>query len=150
MECIETKKKLFVLCRKLHDKTIQHLKLEIDDSQKSANEYGTPKDRYDSYRIQLLRKKDMFGKQLSKTMEQIDTLDKISLKRRFDKVEFGALVITDKQKIFVSIGLGKIELEGSTYFAISPNVPVFIAMEGKKAGEEYEFRGDKIKILSIC
>ncbi len=150
MECIETKKKLLSICRKMQDETIQHLKLEMDDAQKSANEYGTPKDRYDSYRIQLLRKKDMFGQQLAKTMEQLDTLDRISLKRRFEEVEFGALVITDKQKILVSIGLGKIELDGSTYFAISPSVPVFNAMIGKKVGEEYEFRGAPIKILSIC
>ena len=64
-------------------------------------------------------------------------------------VGFGALVITEKQNLFISIGIGKVELEGNIYYAISPNVPIYKAMEGMKENESYEFRGEKIKITAI-
>lgn len=45
--------------------------------------------------------------------------------------------------------MGKIELEGDMYYAVSPHVPIFIALKGKKQGEEIEFKGVKIAILEI-
>ena len=106
---------------------VQH---EINDAQHSANEYGQPKDRYDSFRMQLLRKKDMLGQQLQKINAEFIGLKKINTKTMMDKVSFGTIVITNDQKLFISIGLGKLEFGKDTYFAISPNVPLFEAMKG--------------------
>jgi len=121
----------------------------MEDSQKSANEYGQPKDRYDSYRAQLLSRGEMFATQYQQALEQLAVLEKIGIDQLHKKVEFGSVVITDKQKMFVSTGCGKVELEGDTYFAISPLVPIFLAMKGMKKGETINFRGQMIKILDI-
>ena len=125
------------------------MKLTMDEAQKSANEYGAPKDRYDAFRTQMMRKRDMLAQQLQKANEQFELLDRIDAEKEYDSVEFGALVNTDKQKLFVSVSLGKITIEGEDYYAISPAVPVYQAIEGKKAGEEFDFRGNKMKIVSI-
>lgn len=147
--CMEQKQKLHAKCRELVLETINNLKAEINDCQNTANDYGLPKDRYDSFRAQLLRKSDMFAQKLVKNNEQLALLDRIDISRKKDKVEIGALVITENQNLFVSISLGKIEIDSKTYYAISPAVPVFKAMDGKKAGEEFEFNGRKNKILEI-
>ncbi len=143
------KKRLIEECKNMQLETIKNLKMVIDDAQKSANEYGMPKDRYDSFRTQLMRKRDMFSQQLLKANEQLDALNKIDLKLEMRAVEFGALVITDKQKLFISIGLGKFNFEEDDYYAISPLVPIFQAMEGKKQGESFNFRGADILIKEI-
>lgn len=137
------------VCKSMQSETIRNLKAAVDESQKAANEYGPPKDRYDSFRTQLLRKRDMYALQLSKAMEQKDILGRIEPGKKLDKVEFGALVFTDKQNIFVSIGLGKLEVNNQTFFAISPQVPIFKALQGRKAGEEFTFNNNKFKILEI-
>jgi len=121
----------------------------MEDSQKSANEYGQPKDRYDSYRAQLLTRGEMFATQYQQAMEQFATLEKIGVERLHDKVEFGSVVITEKQKMFIATGCGKVELEGDTFFAISPLVPIFFAMKGMKKGDIVNFRGQAIKILDV-
>jgi transcription elongation GreA/GreB family factor len=149
MSDLDLKTKLLGHLRSEHEKTVLKLKAVIDDAQKSANEYGAPKDRYDSYRMQLLRKKDMYSQQLAKLVEQAQVLEMISLDKPMTEVKFGSLVITQRQKLFVSIGIGKIEMDGETYYAISPNVPVYDAMRGLKVGDEFDFRGQPMKILAI-
>ncbi|MCD4745952.1 MAG: GreA/GreB family elongation factor [Bacteroidales bacterium] len=143
------KEKLFNECLKQQMKSVDNIKVAISEAQKSANEYGQPKDRYDAYRIQLLRKRDMFANQLKIGLEQIETLHKINLSINHDIVNFGALVITDEQKLFVSISLGKIMIDNETYYAISPMVPFYKAMKGLKKGDTFDFRGRKLKILDI-
>jgi transcription elongation GreA/GreB family factor len=148
-EKMDSKEKLIAKCRGLIMETIRNLEAEINEAQKAANEYGLPKDRYDSFRSQLLRKRDMFAQQLVKAKEQLTLLERINASKKQTGVEFGALVVFENQKLFVSVGLGKIELDGETYFAISPAVPIYKAMEGKKKGEEFEFNGRRNKILEV-
>lgn len=149
MKIIELKKQLLQLCFDELEERVESLRRVMDDAQQSANDYGQPKDRYDSYRTQLLRKRDMFGQQLQRLLEQKKILEKVDPSHSSDKVEFGALVVTNTQKLYVTIGLGKIESDGEEYFVVSPVVPFYKAMEGKRVGEEFEFRGNKFTIKEI-
>lgn len=128
---------------------VNQLQNEIEEAQKQANDYGQPKDRYDAFRTKLMRQIELFAKQLDKANIVINTLRKIDPEKNLSKVEFGAFVITNKQKIFVSAGLGKIEYEGISYFAISPNVPIYNALKGKQVGDEIDFNGMKILVEEI-
>jgi transcription elongation GreA/GreB family factor len=149
MTNLELKKRILDKCIEKQAKTINDLQKEIDEAQRMSNEYGQPKDRYDAFRTKLLRQRDMFAQQQAKANVVMNTLQSISMKEEFSKVEFGALIITDKQNIFVSAGLGKIEINGRQYFAVSPQVPIFQALADKKAGDEITFNGNKIKIKDI-
>ncbi len=146
---MERKQKLHAKCRELVLETIENLKAEIIDCQNTANDYGLAKDRYDSFRAQLLRKRDMFSQKLAKNNEQFSLLNRIDILKKQSKVEIGALVITKNQKFIISISLGKIELDGESYYAISPAVPIYKAIDGKRVGDEFEFNGQKNKILEI-
>ncbi len=128
---------------------VEQLQNEISEAQNQANDYGQPKDRYDAFRTKLMRQIELFAKQLDKAKIVINTLGKIEADKQLSVVEFGALVITNKQKIFVSAGLGKVDFNGITYFAISPKVPIYNALKGKRVGDEIVFNGMKIIIESI-
>ena len=150
MNQLELKNKLLEVCLTEIDERAEALRKEMEDAQQSANDYGQPKDRYDSYRTQLLRKRDMFGQQLQKILEQRHMLGKVDGDKQYKKVEFGAMVTTNKQVILVCIGLGKVEFEGDEYFVVSPVVPFYKAMDTMKKGDSFEFRGQKFEILDIC
>lgn len=150
MKLSELKIRLFEACFKEIDDRASSLRKVMEDAQQSANDYGQPKDRYDSYRTQLLRKRDMFGQQLFKILEQKTVLERIDPEKGCEKVEFGALVVTDKQKMFISVGLGKFTFDGVDYYVISPAVPFFKAMEGMRAGDTFEFRNQKFTIKEIA
>jgi len=122
----------------------------IADAQQSANEYGQPKDRYDSYRAQLLTRRDMLAQQLERVQNEIGLLDRIDLSRVCDVGGFGSVVVTPVQKVFNSIGIGKISMEGmGDFYAISASVPFAQAVKEKKAGDTVVFNGKKLEILEV-
>jgi hypothetical protein len=149
MDKLSFKKKIVDVCVTAQDKVVEHAKTRMDEAQQSANEYGQPQDRYDSYRTQMLGKRDMFAKQFCKAMDERNVLDRIELSEENITVTFGSVVITETQKLFISISLGKIDVDGEDYFAISPLVPLYKALEGLKKGDPFEFNGKQNKIVDL-
>lgn len=149
MDKLPLKKELLDKCKQLQIKVIDNLKREMTEAQNSANEYGPPKDRYDAYRMQLLRKKDMFAQMLVKALAEYKALEQINTKKVADKVGFGSAVVTDEQKIFISSSIGKFEHKGETWFAVSIMVPLVQALSGKKTGEEFNFREKNSRIIDL-
>jgi len=149
MELHEVKNKLLVKCIDQQSEVIRQLQQEITDAQKQANDYGQPKDRYDAFRTKLMRQIELYAGQLDKAKIIINTLQKIDVEKNIKEVEFGAVVITNKQKLFVSAGLGKVEVNGAVYYAVSPHVPIFNALKGKKQGDDVVFNGMKLLIEKI-
>jgi hypothetical protein len=149
MEKIEIKAALIEVCRKKLLEAIANLEAAMADAQQQANDYGPPKDRYDAFRSQLIRRRDMMAQQMSKEMNELKILDRLDPKKTFDSSGFGAIVMTAKQNYFISAGLGKIELEGMSFLAVSPMVPICQTIIGKKKNDSVEFRGMKIKLLDV-
>jgi len=143
------KQKILDACFEQQTKVIQNLKVVMEEVADSAEEYGLPKDLYDSYRNQMMSKREMFAQQLLKINEQVDILRRVDMTRTYHQIRFGAAVITESQRLFVAAGIGKINVEGEEYFVISAMVPFYSAIDGKKAGDTYEFRGRKEKILEV-
>jgi len=143
------KHKLIEKCFQVLNERADNAKKAMEELQQSANEYGLPKDRYDSFRAQVLRKRDLFAEQYQKSMDEIELIRKINPSKQSEKVEFGSLVITNKQKLFVSLSLGKIEVENEQFYAISTQVPIFKAIQNRKTGDKFEFNGNKFEIIEI-
>jgi hypothetical protein len=149
MDYILLKKKLLDTCIALRTRDALDSENAMKELQKSANEYGMPKDRYDSYRTQLLRRRDLFAEKVQSCLDDLKILRKINLTEKKKSIELGSLVITNKHKLFVSVSLGKITLDGTLYMAVSPAVPIIQALKDKKAGEDFVFNGQKLRILDI-
>ncbi len=149
MNKAEIKNRLIEECRHKLLETITSLEATMADAQQQANDYGPPKDRYDSFRAQLMRRRDMMAQQMSKEMQELKVLDQIDLKKEYTAVTFGAIILTDDQNYFISVGLGKIEIDNVIFFTISPMVPICQAMKGRKKGESFAFRDKKIEIRDI-
>ncbi len=145
----DLKKLLIDECINRHKLTAETYIASMTEAQQSANEYGNPEDWFDTYKNDLLTKRDMLGKQLTKVLDEIQVLANLDSEKEITKVSFGSVVITKDLNMFVSIGLGKVEVNKQTYFVISPSVPVFAAMRDCKKGDTYEFRGTKVKILDV-
>lgn len=137
------KQQLLDECKNIQKKAIDSSKTAMDETQQALNEYGPNKDRYDSFRDQLIGKRDMFASQYQKALTECSILKKINPNKINERVEFGAVVMTPNSNFFVSISSGKIMLDGVTYYAISPAVPLFKAMEGLKKGDTFEFKEQK-------
>lgn len=145
----EIKEKLLNKCIEQQMEVIRQLEQEINDAQKQANDYGQPKDRYDAFRTKLMRQIELFAIQLDKAKIVLNTLHKIPLDQEINSVEFGAIVINNKQNLFISAGLGKIEIDGKEFYAVSAQVPIFHALRGKQKGDEVVFNGKSLLVKDI-
>lgn len=144
------KQELLTYCIQLKLDNVENLKAAMNDAQQSAIEYGSPKDRYDSYRAQMLVKRDMFAQQLHTAQGELMILQQIDAAIPVRKAGFGALVCLPEQVVFVAIGLGKVEFKGLICYVVSLQVPLCQAMRDMKKGDVMDFRGKKMKILDIC
>ena len=146
---IELKNRLLQECHQVQKKVVDSAKSAMDEVQQALNEYGPNKDRYDSFRDQLISKRDMFSLQYQKAHSEYTVLQKVNSKNINKVVEFGAVIITDACWFFISISAGKIIIDQQTYYAISPMVPLYKAMEGMKKGDTFEFNGKKQVIQDL-
>lgn len=146
---LEMKKRLVKKCLAEQVKIEEHNKALMKEAQETANEYEHAMDMTDTYRTQMLEKRDMFARQLAKIIEERKVLERIDTHKTKSCAEFGSVVITDQNRLFISIGLGKVCLDGEEFFAISPMVPLFKAMEGKKKGETFTFNGKSFRIVDV-
>jgi hypothetical protein len=149
MDMLHTKQKLLGLCKETQMKMVDSAKTAMNEAQHALGEYGPNKDRYDSFRDQLIGRRDMFAGQYQKALSDLNVIEKINCQELKDKVEFGAIIISDISRFIVAISSGKIEVDGMIYYAISPAVPLYKAMEGMKAGESFEFNGKRQTIKEL-
>ena len=79
----------------------------------------------------------------------IKNLREVDPRLPLSKIEYGSLVKTNEGMYFFSVSLGKVVVEGKTYFVVSLISPIGKAMEDKRVGEKVEFMGRKISIEEI-
>jgi transcription elongation GreA/GreB family factor len=65
------------------------------------------------------------------------------------KVQLGSLLLTDKGYFYVSIGLGKVEQGGKSFFALGMDAPLVRLLVGKQVGESVLFNGSTTEILTL-
>lgn len=150
MELIYIKNKLYHKCIEKQKDIVDSAFIAMEEAQKAANEYGPPKDRYDSFRTQLLRKRDLYAEQYEKALKELDYIQKLNPEKKNNLITVNTLVITDKQKLYISIGLGKVEIDEGLYYAISPMAPIFQVLRNKTTGDIIVFNGQKITIVDIA
>ena len=149
MDIVTRKHKVYEACVDAQNRIMENARSVMQEAQDSANEYGAPQDRYDSYRTQLLKRRDLFAAQYLKAMEDMKVLQMVKPDKILNSVEFGACVITNDQNLFICLGIGKFELDGETWYAISPQVPFYSFIKGLKKGDDFEFRGKKNSIKEV-
>lgn len=125
-------------------------KQEMDSAQQQSNDYGANVDRYDSYRTKMMRSRDMYAKQYSNALEALRRLEELRRLKPFSTATHGAIVITDKQRFFLSIGAGKFMVPfqpasarqaQTPFFAVSAQTPIYLALNGKQVGDSFTING---------
>jgi len=115
---------------------------KLSDTKSSAG------DKFETSRERLQAEDDRINAVLmnSKKLEvQLKRLNKSPC----NKVEAGAIVITDKANYFIAIGLGKISIDNKNYYTMSPDAPLSKVMWNKKIGESFALNNTSQKIMEI-
>lgn len=130
---------------------------EMESAQQQSNDYGANVDRYDAYRTKMQRSRDMYAKQLAGAAASIGKLQELQRRKPLLEAGHGAVVITDKQRFFLSVGVGKFLVPPASdpagtpevFYAISANTPVYMALRGKRVGDSITVNGVTQVIVDI-
>lgn len=148
-DLIELKIRLVEQCKTLLNEKLIHAENEMKEAQQAANEVGPPKDRYDPFRSQMLRRRNLFAEQYQLLIKDMELLNKINTENICHEVSFGAIVKTNAHLVFFAVSLGKVEIDNQHFFVASTQTPLFEAMKNKKANESFELNKNKFTILEV-
>ena len=148
---LELKKRLLAECLKIQNGIVGNARNAMNEAHESALEYdeAAEDNMVDSYREEMQSKRDMFARQLEHSLEDLALLHKVITDKEQDTAIFGAVVITESQKLFVCISLGLLKVDGEQFFAISPAAPIFKAISGLRKGDSFNFRDKQVKIIDL-
>ena len=104
-------------------------------------------DKHETGRAMLQLEMEKASQQLLVVNEMKETLQKLTIETSTGNCKMGSLIKTTKGTYFLAISVGKIEIDGVDYFAISSQSPIGKQLLGKKVGEIISF--NKAEILEI-
>lgn len=123
----------------------------MNDAQEAANDEqrSSAGDKYETGRAMMQIERDKAASQLSEAFRLRNALSQILPETNSQKIVLGSLVTTKTKKIFICIGIGKLNLEGEDIFVVAPTSPLGAALMGLARNDKVTFNSELIQILEI-
>ncbi len=125
-------------------KTIKDLEFSLKDETKC-----TSGDKHHTGRAMLHIERENAGRQLSEIEKVMRQLDMVDIENSSEVVRLGSITETNQATFFMSISVGKLEINNTIYLGIAPNSPIGQNLLGKKKGEQFNFNGKIYKVLKV-
>jgi hypothetical protein len=143
-----------LLCKRLKnilDEKLEEILSAINSLKESRdnNTKSSAGDKYETARAMLQIELDKSEAQLAKLRTTQNELERINTARKYEKAEAGSLVITSQGNYFISIGIGKLDVDGTSFYAISLASPLGLVLKDKIAGDTINFQGKEFMIRDI-
>ena len=119
---------------------------ELAKESRDSDTKSSAGDKFETGREMMQREMDKISASIDQSKNQLNFLSKINLNRPCSTVDLGCLIITDQGIYYISIGLGKVEINAEIIYAISLDSPIGQLFKGKRVGDILEFRGKTLKI----
>lgn len=151
MKYVKLKQKLYEHCVEIISTKLNTINALMNDAQESANSEtkSTAGDKHDTARAMAHLETEKNASQLAEINKLKKVLPYLENHKAGKTIDLGSLVITDSGNYYISISLGKVEIENMSFFAISAMTPIGKLLIGKKVGEAVDFNGKKITISAF-
>ncbi len=106
-------------------------------------------DKYETGRAMAQLERDRHAQLLAEALKVERDLKQIQPDKSYEAVQPGSVAVTNRGVFFISIGAGKLSLNGKDYFAVSPASPIGVALAGRKAGDSVAFNKLPYQILEV-
>jgi hypothetical protein len=145
------KHQLLEECKRYVESRIATARQSMINAQESANEESKSSvgDKYETGRAMMQIERDKAAQQLDEAFKLKNIVDHIPAETHSEKISLGSLVITNSKKIFISIGIGKLTLDGEEFLVVAPASPLGKVLMGLKANDQVIFNKEQLTILQI-
>ena len=145
------KERLYQHCHQLLTERVIDAQNGMLAAQKDSNSEtkSSAGDKYETGRAMAQLEKERHGRRRSETHDTLYVLEGIGLVEPEKEIALGSLVQTTQGLYFISVVLGRIELDGISYNIVSAESPIGMELLGLEVGDEFVVRGREHSILSI-
>ncbi len=150
-EEMSIKEQLYQACEnKLQERisTIQNRLAAIQESRSNETKSSVG-DKHETGRAMMQLEEEKANYQLAQVLESKHALANVNPSLTSNTARKGSLILTNKAKYYIVIGVGKVIIGESVYFCISTDAPIAKALMGKMQGEEVVFNGRKMVLEEI-
>lgn len=146
-----SKESIWLVLTALLDKKIKESTLSLQSTigSRDSDSKSSAGDKHETSRATIQIEIEKLESQLNRLLILEKELSGIHFRRKCTKVEPGCLVRTNHENYLLSIGLGKMNVEGQFFYAISMASPIGQVLQNKVTGDTIRFNGREIQILDI-
>lgn len=145
------KEELFNKCLDEIDKRIElyNEKLNTISNENSDDNFNPEFDQFGN-KGEILTEYEENAAYLDRVQHMKETLANLDRNHRSETVRPGSIVETKNNYYFISVPLGEIDMDsGRIVYAISTDAPIYEHFKGKKAGDSFNFKGNKVEIVTV-
>ena len=148
---MSVKEELYKQCFNYVKSRMDAAQLGIDEAQQASKDdtKSSAGDKYETGRAMMQQETDRNMAQLNEANKLKVALNTINPTIIHNTIDTGSVVKTNNGNFYLAISAGTLNVDGESYFAISPASPIGIKMKGLKAGDEFEVNGKGYQIESI-
>ena len=145
------KKLLLDACRSEIDKRKASVQTRLDMITESRNDEtkSSAGDKYETGRAMMQIEESKAQAQLQEVLAVERILKSLNPESEYSSGQLGSVVETDKGKFYLSIGVGKVRVEGNTVYCVSMESPIGKLLTGRAEGDIITFRESEYHVMSI-
>jgi transcription elongation GreA/GreB family factor len=145
------KLRIYEACMAKLNAQLAELQSAIDKVQESivGEENSTSGNKFETARAMGQEELDRLNQTINNAIRERNIMGQISADKKCETAQLGALITTDKKIMYLCVGIGKLDVEGQTVFAISSVSPIGQLLMGLGEGDVVTFAGKKERIVSV-
>lgn len=145
------KETLHQLCLKMVNERQANIQANFSGIQEAmlSETKSSAGDKHETGRAMLQLEREKLGNQLLEIQKVKEILLKIHPTMEAKQGCLGSIVYTSKSNYFVSVSVGEISANDSTFYAIASNTPIGKLLLGKKVGDTITFRDQSFVIEKV-
>ncbi|MCH1472423.1 MAG: hypothetical protein L7V85_00750, partial [Bacteroidia bacterium] len=110
---------------------------------------STAGNKFETARAMGHEELNRLNRQFFNLNQEMSILNQINASKPCDSVQLGALIETNKKMLYLSVALGKIDVDETAIYVVSIKSPIGQAIIGKATNDEILIGKNKEKILAI-
>jgi len=145
------KEELYKACLRQINERINNIQERLTDIEEARNKAvkSTAGDKFETDRAMMQMKEEELNVQMIQAVNVKQNLQKINSMSPSDHIQLGSLVETSNGSYYLSIGIGKVILEGEMYYCISTQSPIGQLLLNRKKGDEITFRDQPLLVRRL-
>ena len=145
------KQQLIQACSDYLKNKINSLNTIINEVKESSNSESKSSagDKHETSKAMMQLEIEKLGTQLKESELQLAEFEKINFNKKFQTIEQGSLVETNKGFFLIAGSIGKITVDDKMVFVISNRSPLAVVFADKQQKDSLSFNGMEYTIMAI-